>query len=61
MERTTLRDGDVERAIQDSFDFVRIDAEKPGEEETARILRSFGVVGVPAWRIVRLRDPGTDP
>lgn len=61
MERTTLRDGDVERAIQDSFDFVRVDAEKPGEEETARILRSFGVVGVPAWRIVRLRDPGTDP
>jgi thiol:disulfide interchange protein len=53
MERTTLSDKDVMRVIDSSYDFVRIDAEKPAEKETARILRSFGVIGVPAWRVIR--------
>lgn len=53
MERTTLRDDDVVRVMEESFDFVRVDAENPAEKGTAGILRAFGVIGVPAWRIVR--------
>ena len=53
MERTTLRDEEVLRAIGEGCDFIRVDAEDPGEAGTARILRAFGVIGVPAWRIIR--------
>ena len=53
MERTTLRDEEVLRVIGEDCDFIRVDAENPGEAGTARILRAFGVIGVPAWHIIR--------
>lgn len=56
MERTTLRDEEVRAAISGNFEMLRVRAENPQDADSARILREFGVIGVPAYRIVRHCD-----
>ncbi len=56
MERVTFRAPDVAAALARDFTLIRVQAENPADPETARILREFRVVGVPAFRVIRAKD-----
>ena len=53
MERVTFRDPDVARMLRENFILVRVQAENPADPETARMLRAYNVIGVPAFRALR--------
>ena len=54
MERVTFHDRDVEQSLRRDFTLVRVQAENPADPETAAVLREFNVIGVPAFRVVRV-------
>ncbi len=54
MERVTFHDRDVEQSLRRDFTLVRVQAENPADPATAAVLREFNVIGVPAFRVVRV-------
>ncbi len=58
MERVTFKDPDVATALRDDFTLIRVQAENPADPDTARVLREFRVIGVPAYRVLRAKETG---
>ncbi|MEI8242309.1 MAG: cytochrome c biogenesis protein CcdA [bacterium] len=55
MDRTTFRDPAVRRALE-KFIVVRVAAERPGEEPARGMCQAFGVLGLPTYVVVQVKD-----
>jgi thioredoxin:protein disulfide reductase len=56
MDKTTFRHEEVRPRLEEEFVFVKVQAEDPGDPETERVMKRFGVRGLPTYVVLKPRD-----